>query len=786
MPPCPTNETLMQVLAGQGTNDWHDHIARCTRCQSVLDRAADDPELRSWHHDKLNASVAVDVARFLDRIQSQTPGAFACTNANYEAAGYPFLNPASRPNDIGILGSYHIERELGRGGMGVVFRAFDPTLNRAVAIKVLRPAADDADTRSRLLREARALAKLKHSNIVHVHACAETTTGLPYLVLEFVDGPNLAEQIRKHGALSPRHAAELVAAIADGLQSAHELGLIHRDVKPANILLAPTPKLTDFGLVRGDQTTATASAVLVGTPAYMSPEQIRDPAHVDARTDIYSLGATLYECLTGDVPFRGSSAMVLRQVVDDEPRPPRRLNEKVPRDLEVICLKALAKEPHRRYESARDFAADLRHYLNGESICARPAGRIERIVRWSRRQPLPAALSAALIVVTLLGLGGIIWQWRSAVVEAARANDQRTQAEENLRDAVEVVDQFLTRVSEDKLKDTPGFEPLRRQLLEDALGYYERFLQKPSASPELFLETAKAATRAAGLVTLLRPPSEAIVAWDRAVDAWARFHNDPKHRDDWLSAQLNRALALTQADRISESILAFQSLSPALIQRATEHPKKTKYQRDLASVSAALANNYSRLGRQGDAQQAYHEARQAFQKLVEAEPENANYLRRLASCLYNMAKDIPGREALPLLDEALAVQGRSVQLTNRPPAELFLLARIECQRGMAFNDLGRRDDEQSALRSACVQLEQLVAGSPAVHDYRDAYARALHRLGIALTNDKPALAAESIARAKTQYELLMASNPSSDEYAGTVAAITDYLQKVQTRNTRKD
>jgi serine/threonine protein kinase len=276
--------------------------------------------------------------------------------------------------------------------MGVVFRAHDPLLNRTVAIKVLRPSTDDAASRSRLGREAQALAKLKHANIVQVFAIAETTTGLPYLVMEFVPGINLAEHIHQHGRLNPTQAARLVANIAAGLQLAHDAGLIHRDVKPANIVLPGElanksesvfdhAKLTDFGLARATESTATASTLLAGTPAYMSPEQVRDPGRIDARADVYSLGATLYECLTGDAPFRGSTAMVLRQVLDDEPAPPRRMNEAVPRDLQVICLKAMAKEPGRRYSSAADFAADLQRYLSGEPIHARPVGMVERSMR---------------------------------------------------------------------------------------------------------------------------------------------------------------------------------------------------------------------------------------------------------------------------------------------------------------------------------------------------------------------------------------------------------------------
>src|SRR5581483_6581584 len=221
-----------------------------------------------------------------------------------------------------------------------------------------------------------AAAALDHPHVVPVHAVANPADGPPYLVMPYVAGPTLRQRIAAEKRLAPREAARLVAEVADGLAAAHALGQVHRDVKPANVLLDEATgraRLTDFGLVRlAERGGTTLEGVLAGTPEYMSPEQVGAPDRLDARSDVYALGVTLYEALTGEVPFRGAAHMVLQQVLHDDPPSPRRLNDAVPRDLETVCLKALAKEPARRYAGAADFRDDLRRFLGGQPVRARP------------------------------------------------------------------------------------------------------------------------------------------------------------------------------------------------------------------------------------------------------------------------------------------------------------------------------------------------------------------------------------------------------------------------------
>jgi WD40 repeat protein/tetratricopeptide (TPR) repeat protein len=338
------------------------------------------------------------------------------------------------------LGRFELLHPVGAGTFGTVYRARDPGLDRVVAIKVPRAGNLVGADLDRFLREARSVAQLRHPSIVPVHEVGQEG-GLPYLVSDFVEGVTLADVLTARRP-PPGESAGLVAAVAEALQYAHERGVVHRDVKPSNILLGEdgTPHVMDFGLAKRDagEITMTLEGQVLGTPAYMSPEQARGEGHrVDGRSDVYSLGVILYQMLTGELPFRGNTRMLLHQVLHDEPRPPRSLNDRVPRDLETVCLKALAKEPARRYASAGALAADLRRFLKGEAILARPVGRAEKLARWCRRNPVVAGLGGALAVALLGGLAGVTWQWRLAAANYAEARDQRAQAVEQQRLAEE-------------------------------------------------------------------------------------------------------------------------------------------------------------------------------------------------------------------------------------------------------------------------------------------------------------------------------------------------------------
>jgi formylglycine-generating enzyme required for sulfatase activity len=349
---------------------------------------------------------------------------------------------------------YEILGILGHGGMGLVYRARQLKANRLVALKMIR-AVEHATPQDRLRFqiETEAAARLQHLHIVQLHEVGEVR-GQPFFSLEFCDGGTLTEQLKKK-PLSPREAAELIETLARAMHYAHLRGVVHRDLKPGNVLLAGAerlPKITDFGLAKridAEARDVSQTGAIMGTASYMAPEQaagkVRDTGPA---ADVYALGALLYECLTGRPPFEGPQHVVLVNVLNDEPVPPSRLAAKVPADLETICLKCLSKEPARRYASAEELANDLRRYQAGEPIRARPVGAMERAVKWVRRHAAVSALAAVVLLVTVLGVAGIVWKYLDAEQQKGIALQEADKAKQARN--------FLVSIFEIAEKDVEG------------------------------------------------------------------------------------------------------------------------------------------------------------------------------------------------------------------------------------------------------------------------------------------------------------------------------------------
>ncbi len=358
--------------------------------------------------------------RMLDEPRAAAPEATAA------APGLPFER----------LGEFRLIRPLDRGGMGVLYLAEQEPLGRAVALKVIRPELLDSPVAAeRFRREALAVAKLKHDGIVGVYALGEEA-GVRYLAMELVPGKGLDELLKEASAegrtLPPRRVAEWVRDLSRAMAYAHGEGIIHRDIKPSNIRVTPEgkPRLLDFGVARDERWRGkTVTEAFTGSPLYSAPEQLLgDTRGLDGRADVYSLGATLYQCRTGRVPHDGESLeLLLQRLRTDEPVPPRRLNNAVPRDLEVIALKALERDPLRRYPTMAELADDLDAFLGDRPIRARPAGLAARAVKWSRRRPGPAAaLLTALVAAVAL-----------AIFLAYRASEERRERRDAALRAVE-------------------------------------------------------------------------------------------------------------------------------------------------------------------------------------------------------------------------------------------------------------------------------------------------------------------------------------------------------------
>ena len=503
----------------------------------------------------------------LDLVQGARPylTATATTAPGLAGDGSPL-----RPEQA--LGDFRIVREIGRGGMGIVYEAVQLSLGRPVALKVLPfAAAIDERNLQRFKTEAQAAAMLHHTNIVPVHAVG-CERGMHFYAMQMIEGQSVASLIDAWRVQAGKPAAQLSsverslpatnqtlkkserfrgvarfgAQAARALEHAHKFGVIHRDIKPANLLVDQRGNLwiTDFGLAQfRDSVHLTGTGDLVGTLRYMSPEQASGlRVLMDQRTDIYSLGATLYEMLALEPIFTGETRQaLLRQILDEEPRPPRFWNKSIPPELETIVLKAVSKNPGERYQAAGLLADDLQRFLDDQPILARRPSIWDRGRKWARRHP--AVVGAGVVLLFLSCLGLVVNNW---MVEGERAQTKRAyeaekerarEAEQRFQQAQRSVD-FIIQVCEGELADQPHMHALRRKLLDFALAHYQAFEEQRRGDPAAQAELASTQTKIRGILdelALLQGSMRLFLLNEKGVQEDLQMTRDQRHRLDELS-----------------------------------------------------------------------------------------------------------------------------------------------------------------------------------------------------------------------------------------------------------
>ena len=437
------------------------------------------------------------------------------------------------------LSRFKIEKLIGEGGFARVFLAHDPKLDRKVALKVPKiRAITDVGSRERFDREARSAGILSHPSIVPVFESGNVGP-LSYIAYEYCDGETLADWIAgQEGKMPFSVAAKIVEQLAYAVEHAHQRNIIHRDLKPANILASdttddkiPNLRITDFGLAKNYQQTdslETVEGAIVGTPAYMSPEQALGKAEVSKKSDIYSLGVIFYELLTGKLPFeKGNRIQTLHAVANDIPMSPSRTRKNVPADLEAVCLKCIEKDPAKRYPSAFDLAKDLLNWSKGFGVAARHPTTLERITTWCKRNP---GITTALVGVTI-GLGVAMYQRNHAIQQTKIANKAAQQAERNIKLSQETIKSMVSDICTSSSIE----QKFGRKLLVKAIDLQKRLIDETSSDPEILLDTGNLYLQYSVELTNARDLKQAIIALDDGLEVIAELKTNDvsviKHRD---------------------------------------------------------------------------------------------------------------------------------------------------------------------------------------------------------------------------------------------------------------
>jgi hypothetical protein len=611
-----------------------------------------EPDQRLWEAARdylaeLEAGRTPDRSAYLARCPDSTQTLTDCLDGIDLAQA---LRPAGHAWPDGpppVLQDFRIVREIGRGGMGIVYEAVQLSLGRRVALKVLPFFVSmDAQYLQRFRTEAQAAAQLHHANIVPIHSVG-CDRGVHYYAMQLIDGRSLDAVVRERresraagGAGDAdrdafREAARIAAQVADALECAHQAGVVHRDIKPANLLLDAkgTVWVTDFGLAQvAADVSQTLTGSAVGTLRYMSPEQaLGQRALVDPRSDVYSLGATLYELLTLEPIFPGQDRQaLLNQILSVEPRRPRQLARSIPPELETIALKALAKTPLERYPTAGEMAADLRRFLEGRPILARPPGLAYRARKWLRRHPslVAAALLLMAFAFVALAVATALVTREEGRTKAAlvREQERAREAEARFQLARRAADDMIA-MAEEELAGNPSLERLRKRLLEGALAYYQEFIaqhdQDPKAQAELVVTRDRVNRILADLATLQGDRQTGLLR-EPAVLEDLGFSEEQRAS----LAELNRRLDAERRDRFRD----FASLTAEERNRRFMEQVRASEAAANAILTPEQGRRFRQIAIQCQGPSALREA--AIASALKLTPEQRDRIREIASESY--------------------------------------------------------------------------------------------------------------------------------------------------------
>lgn len=744
--------------------------------------------------DAGDSSVTMDENRIVETIVSGADTQFS----RPQKGGGPVIGSGQ------TFGDYALISPLGQGGMGVVYKARQKSADRLVALKIIRPDRMSSMTEvtqrrmvDRFRAEAHAAARLQHDNLVTVYDVGEID-GCHYFSMQYVEGGCLSDQISEC-SLDSRQAATFLEPVCRAVHAAHEEGILHRDIKPANILIEDgtlRPRIADFGLAKlqNEDQELTRSGEAMGTPSYMPPEQFGDAASATARSDIYSIGATLYHLLSGRPPFKAATSMAtMRQVLNVEPVALRELNPEVDQDVETICMKCLEKEPDRRFQTAKEVADELKRFINGEPILSRPISRPERLLRWCRRNPVVSSLSglaAASMIVAVVSFAVAYFETDEARRKVEASLDETAKAqklsEASFQDALAAVNDFFTHVSEDRLLNEPGTEELRHELLDLARDYYKRFLDRRSDDPTVRDEVALSHFRVGLIVEELDSPQAAVESYEKARDLQLALLSDLPDGESKEAKATKRALSRTlnalarvatlsgDLDGAEELFTETRQLRMELVESTPDAEERFEFDRLLASVDMNLGLLARRRSNFDEAATLYKTAQELRKKTLPVRPKDQQLRRDLAKGWYNLANlAVDQNDAEGVSDNVKLAIAQLQELLDETPEDLrdrYLLAicyrlKADLDAALISVDGSKLLDSIEAYNKARLAMLDLSGRSPAVHRYRVELGQLLMNIGqLEAQQQRYAEARVALENAADVFAELTREDPDSGEF----------------------